>query len=103
MNVAIDTNVIVRLWNPNDALNSKANAALDAAFARGGLVICGAVFGELLASPGRTEKFVNGFIVDANISVDWSSNENIWRAAGEAFQKYALSDGGKSPVPRDEY
>ncbi len=90
MSVAIDSNVIVGLWNPNDTLNFRANAALDAVFASGGLVICGAVFGELLACPGRTEGFVNGFMVDANISVDWSSNETIWRAAGEAFQKYAV-------------
>ena len=89
MSVAIDSNVLVGLWNPNDALNLKAQNALDNAFASGGLFICGAVFGELLACPGRSEGFLDGFLNETNISVDWSTSETIWRTAGAAFQKYA--------------
>lgn len=62
---------------------------LDDAASRGGIVICGAVYGELLAGPGRTEEFVNSFLENAEVSVDWASNEAIWRTAGSAFQKYA--------------
>ena len=54
---AIDTNVLVALWDRDDTLNSAAQAALDTAFARGKLVISGAVFAELLAFPRRTESF----------------------------------------------
>lgn len=89
MIVAIDSNVIVGLWNSDDPLNSKARNALDAVFAEGGLVICGAVFGELLACPGRTEKFVSRFLRDTEISVDWTANEHVWKAAGQAFSSYA--------------
>jgi predicted nucleic acid-binding protein len=86
---AIDTNVLVALWDRDDTLNLAAQVALDAAFARGTLVISGAVFAELLAFPGRTESFLNQFLQDTGIVVDWSMDESIWRAAGKSFRKYA--------------
>lgn len=86
---AIDTNVLIALWDQDDTLNSAAQTALDAAFARGKLVISGAVFAELMAFPGRPETFLNQFLRDTGIAVDWSVDESIWRAAGNSFQKYA--------------
>lgn len=86
---AIDTNVLVALWDRDDSLNLAAQMALDAAFASGKLVICGAVFAELLAFPRRTETFLNQFLNDTGIAVDWSIDESIWRTAGKSFQKYA--------------
>ena len=79
---AIDTNVLVALWDRNDTLNSAAQAALDAAFARGKLVISGAVFAELLAFPRRTETFLDEFLKDTGIAVDWTTDESVWRVAG---------------------
>lgn len=70
MTSAIDTNVLVALWDQDDTLNLAAQVALDAAFARGQLVICGAVFAELLAFPRRPESFLNQFLNDTGISVD---------------------------------
>lgn len=89
MITSIDTNVIVGLWNDDDALNPVALRALDTAFSSGGLVICGAVYAELLAFPKRTEDFVDTFLADTEIAVDWSANESVWRVAGAAFQSYA--------------
>ena len=89
MTAAVDTNVIVALWDTEEQDHLTALALLDDAASRGGIVICGAVFGELLAGPGRNEEFINNFLEGAEISVDWSSNETIWRSAGFAFQKYA--------------
>ena len=86
---AIDTNVLIALWDQDDSLNSAAQAALDAAFARGKLVISGAVFAELLAFPRRTENFLDEFLDDTGITVDWSLDESVWRVAGKSFQKYA--------------
>lgn len=86
---ALDSNILVAFWNPDDSLNSMAREALETAASRGGLVICGAVYGELLAGPGRSGEFVDKFLDDTNIAVDWSSSETVWRAAGMAFQKYA--------------
>ena len=89
MITAIDTNVLVGLWDRDDTLNREAQNALDTAVASGRLVICGAVFAELLAFPRRTETFLNKFLEDTGIIVDWTTNETIWRAAGRAFQDYA--------------
>jgi len=89
MTTAIDTNVIVALWNPDDALNSAANSALDAAVAQGATIISGPVFAELLALPRGRADFVDEFLRDTGIAVDWNLDEPIWRVAGLAFQAYA--------------
>ena len=89
MTSAIDTNVILALWDAAESGHLAALSMLEAASARGGLSICGAVYGELLASPNRTVEFVEQFLRDGNIKVDWSSTETVWRTAGLAFQKYA--------------
>jgi predicted nucleic acid-binding protein len=89
MITSVDTNVLAALWDRDDALNSTAQAALDAAFDRGRLVISGPVFAELLAFPRRTEGFLDQFLKDTEMVVDWTTNESVWRAAGKAFQKYA--------------
>lgn len=86
---AIDTNVLIALWDRDDSVNSAAQEALDEAYARGKLVISGAVFAELLALPRRTENFLSQFLRDTGIAVDWSMDESIWRTAGRSFQKYA--------------
>jgi predicted nucleic acid-binding protein len=89
MTTAIDTNVLVALWNEDDALNTLAHAALDDALGRGSLVLAAPVFAELLAAPSRTEAFLDSFCRETGISVDWELSESIWRAAGHAFQLYA--------------
>ena len=89
MITSVDTNVLVALWDIDEALNSQALSALDAAHSSGGLVISGAVYAELLAFPHRTEVFLDNFLSDTGIAVDWASNESIWRVAGQAFQKYS--------------
>jgi predicted nucleic acid-binding protein len=88
MTTAIDTNILVALWNEDDALNTPAREALDAALARGRLVIAAPVFAELLASPSRNEAFLDSFCKETGIAVDWNLNEAVWRAAGRAFQTY---------------
>jgi predicted nucleic acid-binding protein len=89
MTTAIDTNVIVALWDRDPALNSIAQSALDEALGRGALLIAGPVFAELMAAPGRSESFLDSFCTETAISVDWSLQESVWRAAGRAFQTYA--------------
>lgn len=89
MTTAIDTNIIVALWDVHQATTSAARTALEAAFHRGNLIVAAPVFAELIAAPGRTEAFVSAFLEDAGIAVDWHLTEDIWRAAGQAFQSYA--------------
>lgn len=89
MTTAIDTNVIVALWDAEDTLHRPARAALDKAFGEGTLVISGAVYAELLAAPGRTQSFLDRFCEEAAIEVEWELGEKVWREVGTAFHSYA--------------
>jgi len=88
MTTAIDTNVLVALWNEDDTLNTQARSALDAALGRGSLVIAAPVFAELLAAPSRNEAFLDTFCRETGISIDWNLDEAVWRTAGRAFRTY---------------
>ena len=89
MTVALDTNVIVALWDAADALHPVARKALEEVSGREALAICGVVYAELIGAPGRTEAFVDRFCEEAGIAVEWVLEERIWRRAGVAFQEYA--------------
>jgi predicted nucleic acid-binding protein len=87
--VALDTNVVVALWDATEALNLVARKTLEEASSRASLVMCGVVYAELIGAPGRTEAFVDRFCEEAGIAVEWELRERIWRKAGAAFQEYA--------------
>ena len=89
MTTAVDTNVIISLWNPDPEVSTLAQTALDNALSRGTLVISAPVFSELMAAPRRTEAFVNAFFEDTSLGIEFDLSEAIWRAAGQAFQAYA--------------
>jgi predicted nucleic acid-binding protein len=89
MTTAVDSNVLIALWNEDDSLNALARSALDAALERGNLAIAAPVFAELLAAPSRTESFLDSFCRETGIAVDWNLGQPVWRAAGRAFQQYA--------------
>jgi predicted nucleic acid-binding protein len=89
MTTALDTNVVIALWDKDSALSLAAQTALDTAFNRGTLVAAAPVFAELIASPGRSEAFVSSFFEETGIGVDWELPEQVWRSAGRAFQAYA--------------
>jgi predicted nucleic acid-binding protein len=89
MTTAIDSNIFVAFWDANDALNSLAQSALNAAWNRGSLVVAAPVYAELLAFPGHTEAFLDSFFRETGIAVDWDVDEAIWRTAGRVFQGYA--------------
>ncbi len=89
MTTAIDTNVIVALWNEDESLNQVVRAGLDAAHGKGNLVLSAVVYAELLAAPGRGVAFVDRFCEETGIMVEWTFSEKTWRTAGLAFQDYA--------------
>jgi predicted nucleic acid-binding protein len=89
MTTAIDTNVVIALWDRDPTLSLAAQNALDAAFNRGTLIAAAPVFAELIAAPGRSEAFVGSFFEQTGIGVDWELPEQIWRLAGRTFQAYA--------------
>jgi predicted nucleic acid-binding protein len=85
---AIDTNILIALWNEDDALNREAERALEEASAAGSLVICAPVYVELRTLPGRDESRMDGFLSKTGISVDWRLDEAIWREAARASHEY---------------
>jgi hypothetical protein len=101
MTTVIDTNILIALWDTDPQLNTAAQKALDSAQAQGALVVTGAVYAELLALPGRTEKILDEFFGTTSIRVEWESSEQIWRMAGRAFQAYVgRRSTRKTELPR---
>jgi predicted nucleic acid-binding protein len=85
----VDSNVLVPFWDIDHSVHTPARQSLEEASAAGGLIVPAPVVAELLAAPGRTESFVDSFLRDTGIGVDWHIEGRIWRAAGRAFQSYA--------------
>ena len=90
MTTAIDTNVIIALWQTDDAFNTLAESMLERTGARSQLVIAAPVFAELMAAPGRNVNLLEDFFRETGIRIDWVLDERVWRMAGAAFQAYAM-------------
>jgi len=88
MRTAIDTNVLSALWS-KEASASDIARNLGNAKAEGGLVVSGPVYAELLAYPKATESFVNDFLADTGIAVDFAFQQPVWVEAGRRFARYA--------------
>src|SRR3979411_995318 len=88
MRTAIDTNVLSALWSKEspapDIARNLANAQTE-----GGLVVAAPAAAELLAYPKATESFVNGFLADTGIDVDFEFQQSLWLEAGRRFARYA--------------
>src|SRR5438552_8484871 len=100
MITALDTNVIINLWDRDPVVNTLAQTALDDALMLGTLVVGAPVFSELMAAPARTEAFVNAFFEYTSIAIEFDLDQAIWRAAGRAFQAYAIRRRNPQRDPR---
>ena len=101
MTTALDSNVLIAFWDADNTLNSLAQSALTASWNRGKLVVAAPVYAELLAFPSRTESFLDTFLKETGIAIEWEMDETIWRTAGRAFQIYAAQRRkGKGSGPR---
>ena len=89
MTTAIDSNILVALWDADDTLHRSARQLLEEASEAGQLVINGLVYAELLAAPGRSEAFLDRFCEETGIRIEWELGERVCREAGNAYQKYA--------------
>ena len=85
---AVDTNVISALWS-NEPRAPRVAALLNEARERGGLVISAPVHAELVAHPLVEMGFVDRFLRDTGIRVDFDVNETVWCSAGAAYAEYA--------------
>ena len=89
MITALDTNVLVALWDRDDKWSSTSEDALMSAQARGKIVISGVVYAELMAFPRRKDTFIDQFLTETGVGVEWAIHESMWRLAGAAYQTYA--------------
>lgn len=88
MRTALDTNVLSSLWS-GEPSSQEVESALFKARSEGGLVIYAPVYCELLAYPGATKPFVQGFLDETGILVDFLLDEQVWQRAASAFVAYA--------------
>ncbi|MFZ0284006.1 MAG: type II toxin-antitoxin system VapC family toxin [Terriglobales bacterium] len=88
MRTSVDTNVISALWS-DEAQASSIVSALASARERGGAVVCAPVYVELLAHPKASQSFVDRFLLETGIQVDYNLEKDIWDEAGKAFTAYA--------------
>jgi len=84
---AVDTNVFVALFSGDADTSATAQATLEDTRADGPLVISPAVYAELVA--GRDETFVERFLSEKAIDVDWEQSREVWGTAGACYGKYA--------------
>jgi predicted nucleic acid-binding protein len=99
MRTALDTNVLSALWSSEPSA-ARVVGGLASARAQGGLVVCAPVYVELLAHPVASQHFVDDFLHETGIVVEFSLDESIWRKAAESFVAYAQRrrrSGGGSP------
>src|ERR1700737_797922 len=96
MRTAVDTNIVSALWSA-EPLAARMSMELAEAHAQGGLVVCAPVFAELLAHPKATQHFVEDFLAETGIVVDFNLEASVWRQAAKSFaaceQRRRLSAG----------
>lgn len=85
---AIDTNIFSALWS-KEFSQVNLPGRLSEAKNRGALLISPVVYAEVLAYPRATESFVNTFLADTGIMVDFQIQEEVWLDAGRRFARYA--------------
>jgi predicted nucleic acid-binding protein len=85
---AIDTNILSAVWS-SEATAIDIAQQLGEARTYGALLISPVVYAELLAYPKATESFVNGFLSDTGIVVDFDIESSVWVDAGRRFAHYA--------------
>ncbi len=88
MRTAIDTNILSALWSKEPPA-SEIGRNLGNSKNEGGLVVGAPVYAELLAYPSATESFVNQFLADTGIVVDFALQQDVWIDAGRRFAKHA--------------
>jgi hypothetical protein len=84
---ALDTNVLSALWS-SEPTASRVAVQLEQAHIQGGLVISAPVYAELLAHPSVSPRFVDEFLVETGIAVDFDLGEPVWRQAAKSFAAY---------------
>ena len=88
MKTALDSNVLSCLWS-NEPSAARVEQELRRARALGAVVLCAPVYLELLAHPLVSAGFVDKFLSETGITVEFQLDESVWRKAAEGFVAYA--------------
>jgi len=62
--------------------------------------VCAPVYAELMAHPSASQSFVDHFLADTGITVEFLLDEPVWRKAAVSFAAYAQRrrrSGGDHP------
>jgi hypothetical protein len=85
---ALDSNILSAFWS-NESSAPAIEAELRNARAQGAVVVCAPVYVEMRAHPLVPPGFVDKFLADTGIDVEFDLDESIWRRAADAFVVYA--------------
>jgi len=99
MRTALDSNILSSLWS-NESSAERVQAELRSARLQGGIVVCAPVYVELVAHPLVSPGFVDKFLAETTIAIEFDLDESIWRRAAEGFAAYVQRrrrSGGTSP------
>jgi predicted nucleic acid-binding protein len=99
MKTALDSNILSALWSAESSA-PLVRAELRNARAQGALVVSGPVYVELAAHPQIPKGFVDRFLLETEITVEFVLDEPVWRKAAERFGDYASRrrrSGGSFP------
>jgi predicted nucleic acid-binding protein len=99
MRTALDSNILSSLWS-NEPSAERVEAELRSARLQGGIVVCAPVYVELVAHPLVSPGFVDKFLAETTIAIEFDLDESIWRKAAEGFAAYVQRrrrSGGTSP------
>lgn len=98
---ALDTNVLVGLLAGTEDETQIAQRALAEVALEGPIILCPAVYAELMAMPGLSEEELDNFIEETDLIIDWVLAPEVWRGAGRAYGTYAArrrkQKGDKGP------
>ena len=62
---------------------------LGQARSQGGVVVCGAVYAELLAHPDASAAFVDDFLSQTGVVIEFEVDESVGRDVARAYSAYA--------------
>jgi len=88
MKTALDSNILSSLWSAEQsAEHIRQNLVI--ARARGSIVVCAPVYVELAAHPLVTPGMIDRLLREADITIEFALDEDVWRKAAERFAAYA--------------
>ncbi len=99
MKTALDSNILSAFWS-NEPSAAHIEQELKNSRAQGSLVVCAPVYVELAAHPLVSPGFLDKFLAETGIAVEFMLDEPVWRKAAEGFTAYAerrRRSGGTSP------